>query len=80
MIRIEQKNKIKELPGTYLVYIYSAIISTVILDNIRIGKYIYILLSPELLASKKFYNILTCPTFYIYIGLVIVNKVHLVTN
>ena len=55
-------------------------ISVVILNDICIGKYIYILLSLELLASKKFYNILTSPTFYTYIKLVVVNKVHLVTN
>jgi len=80
VIGTKQKNKIKELLGTYLVYIYSKTISAAILDDIYIGKYMYILLSLELLASKKFYNILTCPTFHAYIGLAIVNKVHLVTN
>ena len=50
------------------------------LDDIRIGKYTHILLSLKLLASKKFYNILISPTFRTYIGLVIVNKVYLVTN
>ena len=50
------------------------------LDDIYIGKYIHILLSLKLLASKKFHNILISPTFYIYIELVIVNKVHLVAN
>ena len=50
------------------------------LDNIYIGKYIYIWLSLELLASKKFYNILISSTFRTHIGLVIVNKVYLVTN
>ncbi|OCK73241.1 hypothetical protein K432DRAFT_313313, partial [Lepidopterella palustris CBS 459.81] len=51
-----------------------------LLINIYIGKYTHILISPELLASKKFYKILTSPTFYIYIRLVVINKVHLVTN
>ena len=79
-IRAEQKNKIKELLGTHLVYIYSKTISVAMLDDIHIGKYTHILLSPELLASKKFHNILTSPTFCTHIGLVIVNKVHLVIN
>ena len=79
-IKVEQKNKNKEFLGTCLVYIYFKIISTVILNNIYIGKYMHILLSLELLASKKFYNILTSPIFYTYIGLVIVDKVHLVIN
>ena len=80
VIRAEQKNKIKKLLGTYLIYIYFKTISAAMLDNIYIGKYIYILLSLKLLASKKFYNILTGPIFYMYIELAIVNKIHLVTN
>ena len=40
----------------------------------------HILLSLELLASKKFYDILTSPAFRAYIGLVIVNKVYLIAN
>ena len=55
-------------------------ISAVILDDICIGKYIYILLSPELLASEKFYNILISPTFYAYVGLVIIDNVYLIAN
>ena len=79
-IGMEQKNKIKKLPDTHSVYIYSKIISTVMLDDIYIDKYTHVLLSPELLSGKKFYNILTSPTFCAYVGLVVVNKVHLVAN
>ena len=79
-IKVEQKNKIKELLNTCLVYIYFKTISVAMLDNIHIGKYMHILLSPELLASKKFYNILISPTFYTHIGLVVVNEVHLAAN
>ena len=80
VIEIEQKNKIKKLPDTHPVYICSKTISAVMLDNICIGKYTHVLLSLELLSGKKFYNILTSPTFCVHVGLVIVNKVHLVAN
>ena len=50
------------------------------LIKIYISKYTHILLSLELLVLKKFYKILTNPTFYLHIKLVVINKVHLVTN
>ncbi|OCK72808.1 hypothetical protein K432DRAFT_314826, partial [Lepidopterella palustris CBS 459.81] len=62
------------------VYIYAKTISIVLLTDIYIGKYTYILISLKLLARKKFYNILTNPIFCAHIRLVIINKVYLVTN
>ena len=50
------------------------------LIKIYTGKYIYILVSLELLVSKKFHKILTNPTFYLYIKLVVINEVYLVAN
>ncbi|OCK72725.1 hypothetical protein K432DRAFT_315403, partial [Lepidopterella palustris CBS 459.81] len=66
--------------GIHPAYIYAKTISAALLIDIRVGKYTYILIFLELLASKKFYKILTSFTFYTYIGLVVINKVYLVTN
>ena len=79
-IGAKQKAKIEDLPGARLVYICAKTISAQLLSEIRRGEYTHILLSPELLARKKFYKILTNPTFRAHVGLVIINKVHLVTN
>jgi len=79
-ISAEQKAKITELPVTRPVYVCAETISAQLLVNICRGKYTYILLSPELLAVKKFRNILTNPVFRNHVGLVIINKVHLVAN
>ena len=80
IISIEQKVKIKELSRIRLVYIYKEIISKYLLGEIRIRVYTYILILLELLARKRLYKILTYPTFYIYISLVVINKVHLIAN
>ena len=80
IISVEQKVKIKELPGIRLVYIYTKIISIYLLQEIRIKIYTYILILLELLVSKRFYKTLTNPAFYIYIRLVVINKVHLIAN
>ena len=80
IIGMEQKAKIKELPGIRLVYVYKETISERLLGEIRIRVYTYILISLELLARKKLYKILTYPTFRVYVGLVVINKVHLVAN
>ena len=80
IIGVEQKAKIKELPGIRPVYVYKEIISKRLLGEIRIRVYTYILISLELLAGKKLYKILTYPTFRAYIGLVVINKVHLIAN
>jgi len=77
---VEQKVKIEELPGIRPVYVYAEIISVYLLQEIRIGVYTYILISLELLVGKRFYKTLTNPTFYAYVGLVVINKVHLVAN
>jgi len=79
-ISIKQKAKIKELPRIRLVYIYTKTISAYLLREIRIRVYTHILISPELLVSKRFYKTLINPTFYTYIGLVVINKVHLIAN
>jgi len=79
-ISTEQKVKIKELFRIRLVYIYAKTISVHLLQEIRIRVYTYILISPELLVSKRFYKTLTNPTFCAYIGLVVINKVHLIAN
>ena len=79
-ISIEQKAKIKELPRIRPVYIFTKIISMCLLWEIHIGVYTYILISLELLIGKKFHKTLTNPTFYIYIGLIVINKAHLMAN
>ena len=79
-IRTKQKQKIKQLPRIKLVYITTKIITSILLYNIYIRKYIHILILLELVVSKKFYYILTNSTFRVYIGLVVVNKVYLITN
>ena len=79
-IRTKQKQKIKQLPRIKLVYITTKIITSILLYNIYIRKYTHILILLELVVSKKFYYILTNPTFRVYIELVVVNKVYLITN
>ena len=79
-ISAEQKEKISELPGTRPVHVCAETISAQLLVDIRRGKYTHILLSPELLAAKKFHNILTDPAFRNHVRLVVINKVHLVAN
>ncbi|OCK92931.1 uncharacterized protein K441DRAFT_568081, partial [Cenococcum geophilum 1.58] len=66
--------------GIRPVYIYKDIISKRLLGEICIRVYTYILILPELLARKKFYKILTYPTFYAHVSLVVINKVHLIAN
>jgi len=56
------------------------IIFIYLLGEICIKVYTYILISLELLVKKKFYKILTYPTFYIYISLIIINKMHFIAN
>ena len=79
-ISIEQKVKIKEFLKIRLVYIYAKIISIRLLQEIRIRVYIYILILLKLLINKRFYKTFINPTFYIYISLVVINKVHLIAN
>ena len=79
-ISLEQKVKIKELPRIRPVYVYAKIISIYLLQEIRIRVYTYILISLELLVSKRFYKTLTNPTFYTHIRLVVINKVYLIVN
>ena len=79
-IGLEQKVKIKELPRIRPVYIYAETISIRLLREIRIRVYTYILISPELLVSKRFYKTLTNPTFRTHIRLVVINKVYLIAN
>ena len=79
-IGAEQKVKIKKLLKIRPVYIYTKTISAYLLQEIRIRVYIYILISPELLVSKKFYKTFINSTFHVHVGLVIINKVHLMAN
>ena len=80
IISIEQKVKIKELPRIRLVYIYTKTISIRLLREIRIRVYTHILISLELLVSKRFYKTLTNPTSRAYISLVVINKIYLIAN
>ena len=80
IIGLEQKVKIKELPRIRPVYIYAEIIFVRLLREIRIRVYTHILISLELLVSKRFYKTLTNPAFRMYIRLVVINKVHLIAN
>ena len=80
IVSIEQKVKIKELPRIRPVYIYTKIIFIYLLREIRIRVYTYILISLELLVSKRFYKTLTNPAFRAYISLVVINKIYLIAN
>ena len=71
---------IKELFGIRLVYIYTKTISVYLLQEICIRVYTYILILLEILVSKRFYKTFINFTFYIYIGLVVINKVYFVAN
>ena len=55
-------------------------ISVKLIKDICIGSYIYILISLELLVSNKLYKVLIDLIFYSYIALIVVNKIHLLTN
>ena len=79
-IGVEQKVKIKEFSGIRPVYIYAKTISVYLLRKIRIGVYTHILISLEILVSKRFYKTLINPTFHAHVGLVVINKVHLMAN
>ena len=79
-IGVEQKVKIKELSRIRLIYIYTKIISAHLLWEIRIRVYIYILILLEILVSKRVYKTFINPTFRAHVGLVVINKVHLVVN
>ena len=80
VINMEQKVKIEELSGIRLVYIFTEIISTCLLQEICIRVYTYILILLEMLISKKIYKIFINPTFRAHVGLVIINKVYLIAN
>ena len=79
-IGAEQKVKIKEFFKIKPVYIYTEIIFIHLLQEIRIGVYTYILISLELLVSKRFYKTFINSTFRVYVGLVVINKIHFVVN
>ena len=79
-ISMEQKVKIKELFRIRPVYIYAKTISARLLREIRIRVYTHILISLELLVSKRFYKTLTNPIFCAHVGLIVINKVHLIAN
>ena len=82
VIKEEQLLKIQAILGVNPVFIYAEVIKayTDILKYIKAGRFTYILVSLELLLSKRFHYILTQPTFYLNISLVIINKYYLVTN
>ena len=80
VIRLEQVKKIIKLPYIQPVYIQGKTISVKLIKDICIGSYIYILISLELLVSNKLYKVLVDPMFCFYIPLIVVNKVHLLTN
>jgi len=80
VINIKQKAKIKKLFKIRPVYLFVKIISTHFLQEICIRVYTYILISLKLLITKRFHKTLINPTFRVYIGLVIINKVHFIAN
>ena len=79
-IGAEQKAKIKELSRIRPVYIFTKIISIRLLREIRIRVYTHILISLEILVSKRFYKTLINLTFYTHVSLVVINKVHFIVN
>ena len=82
VIREEQLLKIRAIPGANPVFICAEVIKAHadILKHIKAGWFMYILVLPELLLSKRFHNILTWPAFRLYISLVVINKYYLVAN
>ena len=76
----EQVKKIAKLPYVRPVHVWGKTISAELTEDIRTGSYTHILISPELLVSDKLYKVLIDLIFYSYIALMVVNKVHLLTN
>ena len=79
-IGAEQVARIEALPGTQPVHVCRETISARMVADIRRGVYTHILLSPELLVGKKFHGVLTNPTFRDNVGLVVIDKVHVVSK
>jgi len=79
-INIKYKIKIKEFLKIKPVYVYAKIISVYFLKEIRIKIYTHILILLKLLIYKKFHKIFTHPILYIYISLIVINKMHFIAN
>ena len=78
----EQLLKIRAILGANPVFIYAEVIKayTDILKHIKAGQFTHILVSLELLLSKRFHYILTWPAFRSHVFLVVINKCYLVAN
>ena len=74
--------KIWAILGSNPVFIYAEVVKvyTDILKHIKTGQFMYILVSLKLLSSKRFYYILTLPSFRSHVSLVVINKYYLVIN
>jgi len=78
----EQLLKIRAILGANPVFICAEVIKAYadILKYIKAGRFTHVLVSPELLLSKRFHYILTWPAFRSHVSLVIINECYLVTN
>ena len=78
----EQLLKIRAIPGANPVFVCAEVIKAHadILKHIKAGRFTHILVSPELLSSKRFHHILTWPAFRSHVSLVVIDECHLVAN
>jgi hypothetical protein len=78
----EQLLKIRAIPGANPVFVCAEVIKAHadILKHIKAGRFTHVLVSPELLSSKRFHHILTWPTFRSHVSLVVIDECHLVAN
>ena len=78
----EQLLKIQAIPGSNPVFICAEVVKAHadILKHIKAGRFTHILVSPELLSSKRFHHILTLPSFRSHVSLVVIDECHLVAN
>ena len=81
-IREEQLLNIWAILGSNPVFICTEVVKAHadILKYIKAGRFTYILVSLELLFSKRFYYILTLPSFRSHVSLVVIDECHLVVN
>ena len=74
----EQLSKISSLPTARPCLITSDVISEKLLSEVQEGKYIHVLVGPELAISPAFSKVCTTPEFQWRVALVAVDKAHLI--
>jgi superfamily II DNA helicase RecQ len=74
--------KIRAILGANPVFVCAEVIKAHadILKHIKAGRFTRVLVSPELLSSKRFHDILPWPAFRSYVSLVVIDECYLVAN